>query len=155
MTHPKPDNAPFPVQEFNDAVDKATLFAKDLHDNAPTPTGPVLSAEQIAARYKLAELCKGIGGESDRVLPLLDSHEALRDLLAQRDKRVEELQVRLGQVSEVCARSLIVSKNRQVALQDIQRLSTGWKYGNEGNHLLRINDVASAAIDAAMKEPKP
>lgn len=129
MTHPKPDNA-------------------------PTPAGPVLSAletgwlGEILSKNKefMDEVPESLGGTGVVI-------KELRGLLVQRDKRVEELEVRLGEVSKVCARSLITSKNRQVALLDIQRLSTGWKYSNEGNHLLRINDVASAALDDAMKEP--
>lgn len=119
MTHPKPDNA-------------------------PAPTGPVLSAEQIAKDLIATWLSPfyGHGGIRDGIILAINNE---RDILAQRDKRVEELdkdRERLDWLEknhgdmECCERTPGVIQ---------------WEVDSHDGHY-EIGDSIRAAIDAAMKE---
>lgn len=110
------------------------------YENAPTPTGPVLSAEQFN------ELIQHIGsldiltqtpGTWDQ---LINSHEALRAILAQRDKRVEELTDALRPFADAWKRRDVVGQGTSAQIQC----------------RVEFVDVRKAAEvhDAAMKEPE-
>lgn len=155
MTHPKPDNAPL-IQEARICLHCGRTEVGwrynrcpncgEMADNAPTPTGPVLSVEQVDARFSqwLKYQCL-----VDHPVELYkQSHEALRALLAQRDKRVEELEKdrdRLDWLSTGAAKSICERP-----------------FNNHRWHILEAptwTSIASggtprAAIDAAMKDPK-
>lgn len=155
MTHPKPDNAPQSQADLDLSEAIKRIYAKygpDLGaffrdvqnsltkpDNAPTPTGPVLSAletgwlGEILSKNKefMDEVPESLGGTGVVI-------KELRGLLAQRDKRVEGLQ------RKARALDLLLENpaHRRLA-------STALELSESGNVWLNI----SAAIDAAMKEP--
>lgn len=94
MTHPKPDNASLACFICGKQKGQPPERCNGHYDNAPTPTGPVLSAELeiwLCSPHKDMDATGSLKPLDNCVACLRNERDELRALLAQRDKRAEHL----------------------------------------------------------------